>query len=376
MKIYSRSNPFLSRIKERKLLSGISSTKKTYHVVLDTSDWKDAYVVGDSVGVMPSNDPKEVDLILEDMDSGGEELVADHRTGQTVSIRQFLTTRANLMKINRSMLTLIAEKGCGSSPFILSLLSSENKEKLMELINTRTLREWIHQVPITATELAKVAMPLLPRFYSIANSSKVFPDEIHLLVNYVQYHLGGQERYGVGSRFLCDLAEVDSTHVPIYIQPSNHFTLPSEPDTSIILVGPGTGVAPYRAFLQERIATQSQGRNWLFFGERNRSTDFYYDTFWLSLEKQGRLRLDLAFSRDSRDKVYVQHKMYEQRKSLWQWISQGAFFYVCGDAENMAKQVDDTLQRIVKEEGQLSEEGAIEYVKNMRKEKRYLVDVY
>ena len=204
----------------------------------------------------------------------------------------------------------------------------------------------------------------------------MFPNEIHLLIAYVHYQIKGEARYGLGSHFLCDLAEIGSTPIPLYVQPSNHFTIPSDPASSIIMVGPGTGVAPYRAFLQDRIASHSTGRNWLFFGEGHRKSDFYYEDFWTDLEKQGRLRLDAAFSRDQDEKSYVQHKMYERRKALWQWIQEGAFIYVCGDAEKMAKEVDAVIHKIVKEEGGYSEEDANHYVKKMRQEKRYLIDVY
>jgi sulfite reductase (NADPH) flavoprotein alpha-component len=215
----------------------------------------------------------------------------------------------------------------------------------------------------------------MPRFYSIASSPKVFPNEVHLTVAFLQYEANGQIHTGVGSHFLCCQAEVELTPVPIYVQPSHHFTLP-DPNTAMILIGPGTGIAPFRAFLQERLATQAPGLNWLFFGERNRATDFYYSDFWLQLEKQGRIRLDLAFSRDQPQKIYVQHKILEHKKSFWDWIQQGSWIYVCGDAENMAKDVDAALQQIAREEGQLSEEDARLYIKSLRTEKRYLLDVY
>jgi sulfite reductase (NADPH) flavoprotein alpha-component len=180
----------------------------------------------------------------------------------------------------------------------------------------------------------------------------------------------------VGSHFLCHQAAIESTPIPIYVQPSNHFTLPEDPATPIIMIGPGTGIAPFRAFLQERIASQAPGLNWLFFGERNQATDFYYADFWLELEKQGRLRLDLAFSRDQKEKIYVQHKLLEQKKSIWNWIEKGAMLYVCGDAEEMAKDVEWALKEIVQEEGKMIEEDARKFLKTMRAEKRYLLDVY
>jgi sulfite reductase (NADPH) flavoprotein alpha-component len=215
----------------------------------------------------------------------------------------------------------------------------------------------------------------MPRFYSIASSPKVYADEIHLTVAYSSAHVDGHLIVGVGSHFLCEQAHIESTPIPLYIQPSNHFTLPT-PTTSIILIGPGTGIAPFRAFIQERLATQAEGHNWLFFGERNRATDFYYGDYWTALEAQGRLRLDTAFSRDQAEKIYVQHKMLENKKALWEWLQQGAHLYVCGDAERMAKDVDAALQQIVQEEGLLTEEEARKYLKTLRQEKRYLLDVY
>jgi sulfite reductase (NADPH) flavoprotein alpha-component len=374
MKNYSRTLPYHSWIKERELITGHSSSKKTYHIVLDTSNWHESYKVGDSVGILPANDLREVEFILKGMDAKGSELVLDHRSNETLPIRDFLMHRANLAKVNRSFISLLNEKGSGD--LIRSLLDVENKEKLTAFIHSHTLLQLIHYAPITPSELAKVVMPLLPRFYSITNSAKVFAGEIHLLIAYVHYQIKEEARYGVGSRFLCDLAEIGSTPIPLYVQPSHHFTLPMDPSSSMIMVGPGTGVAPYRAFLQERIASHSTGRNWLFFGERNRKSDFYYEDFWTDLEKQGSLRLDVAFSRDQNEKSYVQHKMYERRKAFWQWIQEGAFIYVCGDAEKMAKEVDAVICQIVKEEGGYSEEDANRYVKKMRQDKRYLIDVY
>jgi sulfite reductase (NADPH) flavoprotein alpha-component len=204
----------------------------------------------------------------------------------------------------------------------------------------------------------------------------MYPNEIHLLVSHVSYQMGGQLRFGVGSHFLCVEAEIEKTPIPIYIQMSNHFTLPEDPETPIIMIGPGTGVAPFRAFLQERLASQAGGKNWLFFGECHRKTDYYYESFFEDLKKQGRLRLDLAFSRDTSEKVYVQHKMWEERKSLFSWIEEGAIVYVCGDAKVMAKDVDQMLNKVIQKEGKLSETKSQEYLRNMRKEKRYRIDVY
>ena len=204
--------------------------------------------------------------------------------------------------------------------------------------------------------------PLLPRFYSIASSAKQHPAEIHLTVL----------RTGVCSRYLCHFA----TEVSCYVQHARAFALPTDLQTPIIMIGPGTGVAPFRAFLQERMATQALGKNWLFFGERNRATDFYYADFWQELQAQNCLRLDLAFSRDQAEKDYVQHRLYEAKAEIWAWIQQGCHLYICGDKERMAKEVEQMLQRIIEEEGALSPEEARLALRTLRREKRYLLDVY
>jgi len=355
--MYSRTHPFVARIKERALLTGPNSTKKTYHIALDISGSDLSFKVGDSIGTLPMNDPLIVDQILHKLQASGCEEIFDSRSQRTYSFREFLLHKANINKVNAAFLKL------------LNLEKTSETHTLLELLN-------LHKAALSPSEVCKPLMPLMPRFYSIASSPKVFPDEIHLTVAHLSYLSNGQMHFGVGSHFLCDMAAIESTPVPIYVQPSNHFTIPADPDASIILIGPGTGIAPFRAFMQERLATQAMGRNWIFFGERNRSSDFYYSDFWLELESQGRIRLDLAFSRDQAEKVYVQHKMLEQKKSLWNWISQGSYLYVCGDAEKMAKDVDAALQQIAQEEGSMNEEGARKFIKALRLEKRYLLDVY
>lgn len=349
--MYTRTQPYIARIKERETLTAPSSSKKTFHIVLDVEGANLEFKVGDSIGVIPKNDPELVEKILHKLKASGEEEIQDARAQETLSFRKFLLERANISKVSFHKLFPVEKT---TSP-------------LIELVE--------HHRP-DPKELCKILLPLLPRFYSIASSPLVFPHEIHLTVAFVSFELHGQTHFGVGSHFLCKQAEIESTPIPIYVQPSNHFTLPADGNAAIIMVGPGTGIAPFRAFLQERIAKQAEGRNWLFFGERNRGSDFYYEEYLTELEKGGRLRLDTAFSRDQSDKVYVQHKMLSQKKSLWEWIQSGSYLYVCGDAEEMAKDVDAALQRIVKEEGLISEEEARKFLKRLRAERRYLLDVY
>lgn len=371
--MYSRSNPYSSRILDRSLLTGFSSTKKTYHIALEIDPQRFHFHVGDSLGVLPTNDPEEVEKILKKTGRNPTEQIFDPRTETLISLSDYLTHKINISRLNTSFLKILFEKaGMIHSPLFLA----ENKSELLKFIETHTLLDTLNKTPlIELSDLTKL-MPLLPRFYSIASSPLVFPNEIHLTVAYVHYISNGQVRRGVGSHFLCDVGKIGQTPIPIYIQPSNHFTPPEDPNTAMILVGPGTGIAPYRAFLQDRIARKAPGNHWVFFGERNRASDFYYEDFWTELEKQGKIKLDLAFSRDGPEKIYVQHKMYEQKKELWQWIQQGSHFYVCGDAEKMAKDVDAMLHTIAQEEGRFTVEEARTYIKKLRTEKRYLTDVY
>jgi sulfite reductase (NADPH) flavoprotein alpha-component len=368
--MYTRTNPYLSRIKERTLLTGPGSSKKTYHFSLNVEGSGISYQVGDSIGILPENDPKIVAQIIRCLKASGHEEIFDTRTNQTFAFKDYLLQKANLNRVNTSLFKLLAEPN--------DLLLAEKKADLMAYLHTHTLLDLLklHRATLFPQELCKSLLPLLPRFYSIASSQKVFPSEIHLTVAHVSYTIHGEVRFGVGTHFLCDEANVGTTPIPLYIQPSNHFTLPQDPSIPIIMIGPGTGVAPFRAFLQERIATHATGRNWLFFGERNRATDFHYRDFWLELESLGKLKLDLAFSRDQSNKIYVQHKMLEEKRKLWGWLQEGAQLYVCGDAEKMAKDVDATLHQIARVEGGLNEEGSRAYVKNLRAEKRYLLDVY
>ena len=325
--------------------------------------------MGDSIGVAIQNDPEEIAAILKTLNIDPKEELFDPKTNTSLPIQNYLLCQANIARVNGGFLKQLLEKE-------QELFLPENKERLTAILHTHSLLDLLElHPPRRLPDLTKL-MPLLPRFYSIANSPLMFPEEIHLTVAYLSYISNGKLRKGAASHFLCHLATEHITPIPIYLQPSHNFSLPLDPNASIILIGPGTGVAPFRAFLQERIATQAMGRNWLFFGERNQASDFYYEEFWIRLQKEGRLRLDLAFSRDAEQKVYVQHTLYEQKKSIWSWLEEGAYLYLCGDAAEMAKDVDGMLQRIVKEEGGLNEEDARLYLKKLKTEKRYLADVY
>jgi sulfite reductase (NADPH) flavoprotein alpha-component len=369
---YSRTNPFLARIKDRFRLNRPGSSKETFHIELAAPI---SFQVGDSIAILPSNDPHAVQQLLKAAHFKGSEEVFDPRANETTTIGAYLAHKANLSKCTSSFLKMLKEKGAKG---LEGLLIAENKPKLTECLQTHQLADLLKAFPgahLSPQDLTSL-LPLMPRFYSIASSPRMFPNEIHLTVGSLTYMMHGEMRRGVGSHFICHQAEIERTPIPLYVQASNGFTLPTDPDASIILIGPGTGVAPFRAFLQERLALGHIGRNWLFFGERNRASDFYYADFLLQLEKENRLRLDLAFSRDQAEKIYVQHRLWEQRASIFDWIQNGAYLYLCGDAEKMAKDVELTLHRIAKDQGSFTEDEAKAWLKNLRQTKRFLADVY
>lgn len=330
-------------IKERYRLNHASSEKETYHIVLDLADHPLAYSVGDCVGIYPTNDPAEVAHLLKLLQASGQEIVTD-RKGKSSTLLSLLSERANLSKITQK---LCATLGVAEKESLLALLQETG--------------------PALPQLLADHLLPLMPRLYSIASSMKEVGAEIHLTIKVT----------GTCSDFLCHRAPLHEPLIPIYLHKAKDFTLPTESHAKpIIMIGPGTGIAPFRGFMQERLKTQAHPQNWLFFGERSHVTDFYYQDYWKTLEKQGMLRLETAFSRDQAEKVYVQHKMLQFSKELWNWLEKGAYLYVCGDASRMAKDVETTLLTIFEKEGGQSPEMAKQTLKTLRKEKRYLRDVY
>jgi sulfite reductase (NADPH) flavoprotein alpha-component len=361
----SRTNPFPAIIRERYLLTKEGSTKETYHLVLDLKDSGMVFKVGDSVGIYAQNDPQMVESYLQALHATGDEAISEPRTEKPTTLRAFLRDKANLSRLNNAFLQLLDP----NHPLLSDKAAAADKDPL------DVLRPHTH-TKLPLQQLAATFAPLLPRFYSVASSPKAYPDEVHLTVSLSSYTHHGEKRYGVASHFLCNLAEIASTPIPTYVQPIAHFTLPQNDAAPIIMIGPGTGVAPFRGFLQERMIRKAPGQNWLFFGERNRASDFYYEKEWQVLVDNHHLRLDTAFSRDQVEKVYVQHKMLENGSDLWKWIEEGAYTYVCGEADPMAKGVETTLLHIFQDYGNLSETDAKAYLKKLRTEKRYLVDVY
>lgn len=378
---YTKTTPYLAKIHSKRRLTGPHSTKQTYHLELDIKGSGIQYRPGDSIGVLPQNDPRLVQHLLEALNATGDEIIKESRSSQEMTVRHFLSYKANLARLTSSFLKLVFEheKVHENRNKLDQLLQKENKEKLMQYLSAHDPLDVLKEFRDTQLPLQEICAqfgPLLPRFYSISSSQEAHPDEIHLTVALFTFSHSGEQRFGVASHFLCQMAEEKETHIPIYVQPSHSFFLPEDIHAPIIMVGPGTGVAPFRAFLQERTAKESTGKSWLFFGERNRASDYFYGEYFEQLANENRLRLDLAFSRDQEEKVYVQHRMLEQSKDLWSWLQEGAYFFICGDAQRMAKDVEHTLHLIAQKEGCLSEEQAKAYFKSLRAEKRYRADVY
>jgi len=380
---YSKDRPFPAKLTENRLLSKPGSAKETRHFVVNLSGSGLHYKAGDSLGVFPSNRPLEVEEILQRLGATGEELVSPALLKLTtpISLRTALTDKLALAKPTRKIVETLAAKATNADEKakLGGLLTPESKDLLAQYLEEREFVDLLTEFPsakLTPQEFVDHLRKLMPRLYSIASSGKVHPSDVHLTVAIVRYETNHRERVGVCSTFLSDRAQVGSTPVPVFVSDS-HFGPPEDGARDCIMVGPGTGIAPFRAFLQERAATQATGRNWLFFGDQKRATDFLYEEEWQEYIAKGQLaRLDTAFSRDQLLKIYVQDRMREHAKELWTWIKGGAHFYVCGDAKRMAKDVDTALHDIVADQGGMSAEQAADYVKAMKKEKRYQRDVY
>lgn len=353
--VYSRKNPFPAQLAARRSLTGSGSGKETLHFEVSLSGSDLSYEVGDSLGIFPANDAAGLNAVLSAAGLTGEEPVES----AGANLREVLTHQVTLREPSRQLLAAILEK-CPSAAELSELTDPEAKSVMDDWVDGREVVDILERYPqarFTPDELVKVLRKLQPRLYSIASSPKAHPEAVHLTVAVVRYELHGRQRQGVCSTYLAD--RVETRPVPVFIHSAKHFRPPEDSSVPVIMVGPGTGIAPFRAFLQEREATGATGPTWLFFGDRNRTTDFLYEEEINAWLERGVLhRLDTAFSRDQAEKVYVQHRMLENGAEIWRWLAQGAYFYVCGDAARMAKNVDDALHRIVKVEGGKTDEEA------------------
>jgi len=373
---YTRTNPFPAKLVVNRSLCGEDSEKDTRHFEIDLTGWGLNYEVGDSMTVWPTNDPPLIDEIIKKIGAKGDEAVKGPNGNTT--LREALFRDCRITQTTPKFLKAIAERAVNGAPLLSELLKPERKQDLdtylwgMEVIDFLIEHPSIKWAP---QEFVDMLAKLLPRMYSISSSLKGHPNQVHFTIDVVHYESRGRKRKGVCSTFLAERAE----GVPIPVFPNtSKFRLPEDGNTPIIMVGPGTGIAPFRAYLQERKAIGAKGKNWLFFGSQHEHCNYFYRDELEQYQRDGFLaRCDCAWSRDQAGKSYVQHKMLENAAEIWKWLNgEGAHVFVCGDARRMAKDVDAALRKIIQEQGAKTEEQTNEYVEKLKSEKRYKRDVY
>lgn len=374
--VFDKKNPFASEILENQLLSCHDSKKETIHIELSLEGSGLSYQPGDVLAVLPRNAKDVVDSFLQA--SGLDARVQVEVSGiGTKTLENALTVDFDITGLSRKVMTAW-QQICGSEE-LEKLLSQDSKTEWKAWCEGRQIEDLLEVFPaenLRSQSLLDILRKLPPRLYSIASSSKAHPGEVHLTVAAVRYDSHDKSRKGVASTFLADDAP-KGTEVSVYIHANKSFRLPENGDTPIIMVGPGTGIAPFRAFIEERTQVGAGGDSWLFFGDQHYNEDFLYQLEWQEHLKNGGLsKIDVAFSRDQPEKIYVQHKIAERAAEIWQWLERGAHFYVCGDASHMAKGVHETLQSVIVSEGGMREDEAEAYLVKMKKDKRYQRDVY
>lgn len=373
---YDRKNPFPAPLLESKPLTSASSQKDVRFVSFSLKGSSLKYEVGDALGLMPENDPALVEAVLHAIGARGDEMVTTSG-GHRVHSFDALAKHCVITKVGESIASLLAASATDSSEAgTLKTLVNDDVEGIPA---TWDLLDLLRQFPSARAPIDDfvAALPALqPRLYSISSSLKAHPDEVHLTVGVVRYTQGGRIRKGVASNFVTETLRTRQK-AGVFVHTSPGFRVPADGNVPMIMVGPGTGIAPFRAFLEERAATGAAGPNWLFFGDQTRDHDFLYRYEMENYQQSGLLqRLDLAFSRDQAEKVYVQHRMEQNAAEIWNWLEAGAHFYVCGDARRMALDVDRALHSVVEKQGGMSSDKANEYVKALSKAKRYQRDVY
>ena len=368
--VYNRKNPFLARLSRAEVLTGTGSEKDTRHYEIDLSGSGIEYAPGDSLALQPQNDPELVHLLL-DLIGGDPNAPQGEKT-----LFEALRDDYTITEPGPRLIDAIKAETPGSS-FEAAMNDPVEKAKYLYGRDIVDLLSEHPEIKFTPETLVPLLKPLQVRLYSIASSLAACPESVHLTVATVEYESHGRKRGGVASTWLAHRLQDDS-QLPVYIQPNKRFRLPEpDKDVPVIFVGPGTGVAPFRAFVQERAVTQAKGKAWLIFGEQRQASDFFYEHEWNEALGNGALtKLSTAFSRDQAHKIYVQHKMMEEGEEFWKWLDEGAIFYVCGDKTRMAADVDAALHQIIEKFGGKTDEGAKEYVEAMKKEHRYHRDVY
>ncbi|HEY0201293.1 MAG TPA: sulfite reductase subunit alpha, partial [Burkholderiaceae bacterium] len=371
---YSRQNPLRATVRLNRLLNAPGADKETRQHVFDLQGSGLHYAAGDALGVWPTNCPALVGDMLTALKLAPSAAVQVKGHGD-MPLSEALLRHMEIARITPDLLRFVHERS--GSDQLTTLLRDDRKKELRQWLWGRQPIDLFQAFAMDcdAQALLGVLKPLQPRLYSIASSPKAHAGEVHLTVSTVRYACEGRARKGVCSTFLADRA--GQAPAPIFVQKSAHFHPPHDPHAPMIMVGPGTGIAPFRGFLHDRQADGASGRNWLFFGEQRAATDFYYRDELEAMLQNGTLhRLSTAFSRDQAEKIYVQQRMREQGADLWAWLQEGAYFYVCGDASRMAKDVDAALLDIARQHGGLDADAARAYLDTLARDKRYLRDVY
>ncbi|MBL7477576.1 MULTISPECIES: assimilatory sulfite reductase (NADPH) flavoprotein subunit [Bacillus] len=374
--VYSRKNPFRAEVLENLNLNGRGSNKETRHLELSLEGSGLTYEPGDALGIFPENDPELVDMLLAELKWDPNATVTVDQ-GENLSLKEALTSYYEITVLTKKFIQQAAELIANEK--LRELVAQENADQLKAYIAGRDLIDFVQDfgpIAVAPQDFVSILRKIPPRLYSIASSFAANPDEVHLTIGAVRYNTHGRDRKGVCSVLCAERLQPGDT-LPVFIQPNKNFKLPENPEAPIIMVGPGTGVAPFRSFMQKREETGAPGKSWMFFGDQHFVTDFLYQTEWQKWLSDGVLtKMDVAFSRDTEEKVYVQHRMLEHSKELFEWLEEGAAFYVCGDKNNMAKDVQNALLEIIEKEGGKSREEAEAYLAEMKKQKRYQRDVY
>ncbi|MBO0586988.1 assimilatory sulfite reductase (NADPH) flavoprotein subunit [Sporosarcina sp. E16_8] len=374
---YSRTNPFKAEILENLNLNGRGSNKETRHLELSLEGSNLEFEPGDSLGIYPENNTELVDALIAEMSWNPSEAVKVNKQGELKPLREALISNFEITVLTKPLLQKAAQFTANNE--LKALLEPESEQECRNYLYGRDLLDLVRDFApweVSVSDFVAILRKIPARLYSIASSSKANPDEVHLTIGTVRYEAHGRDRVGVCSDE-CAVRAQPGDYLPVYVQRNSNFKLPADPNTPLIMIGPGTGIAPFRSFLEEREEIGAEGKTWLFFGDQHFVTDFLYQVEWQQWLKEGVLtRMDVAFSRDTKDKVYVQHRMIENSQAIFKWLEEGAVLYVCGDEKHMAADVHATLEKILEEEGEMSSKEASDYLADMQQQKRYQRDVY
>lgn len=371
----SPSRPFAAPVLDRIVLNGNGSAKEVWHLELSLEDSGIAYQPGDALGILSPNDPQLVGELVQLLDAQPDDAVT--LAGTATQLGQAFTEQLEITRITRPVLRQFAEQGGHDA--LLALFEPGADDELERFLDGRDWLDLLREFgrgSLDAAQLAAMMRPLAPRLYSIASSPSAYPDEVHLCIAAARWQALGRQRGGVASTYVADRL-ASGAQLPVYLHSNDNFRLPQDSSAPVIMIGPGTGVAPFRAFVEERQQLGHTGKNWLFFGEQHFRTDFLYHTDWLRWRKEGVLnQIDVAFSRDQAEKVYVQNRILEQAKQFYAWLQDGAYVYVCGDATRMARDVENSILQVIAQESCCRPEQAREYLSQMQQQRRYQRDVY